>query len=239
MPAARECEAEHAMVELDRSDPDQRRQRRRQGVEQQDDTRAQCPQRQDQTGYAGRDGNEHPFGQKLPDHAAAARAQRQTDGDLAIPLERARQHDIRHVGARGNKDQDECREHRRQDRQQFERQLVGRRVWLKFCSRVAGRVDLLGHPGHERRQRRLRALAGHVRPETHADLDPARFRYELRRGERRVGRERDPDVARKFIQPGEFRSEDAHDDERVAIQVELAAEDGRVAAEQCASRPDG
>lgn len=220
------------MVELDGSDPHQRRQRRRQRIEQQDDACAKCPQRQNQTGNAGHHGDEQSFGQQLPDDAAAAGAQRQTDGDLAIPRKSARQHDVRHVGARRDQNQNESRKDRRQGRQHLERQRVGCRVGLKVRSHVAGGVGLLRHPGHERRERGLRAFSGHVRAKTDADLQPARLRQELGRGKRSVGRERDPDITRELVEPGELGREDAHDGESAAVQIQLAADDRRIAAEQ-------
>ena len=58
----------------------------------------------------------HALGQQLADDASAAGAEREADGDLAAALRRAREQQVRDVGARDEQDEDRRRLPQRQDR---------------------------------------------------------------------------------------------------------------------------
>ena len=127
------------------------------------------PRRQREAGRAGQHGDQQPLGQELPDDASAAGAERQAHGDLALPGDGAREHDVRHVGARRDEHEHERGEHRGEDREELERQRVGRRRAAgprragRRCVRLAALDDRV-------------AMSGVSAPSAWAAVTPARSR---------------------------------------------------------------
>ena len=87
---------QHASVEMDLLGA-------RQGVGQHLERRLSAPSGQEQTEAAAGEGEQEALGEKLPDHASLARAQRRADGEFAGATGGARQQQIRHVHA-GNEE---------------------------------------------------------------------------------------------------------------------------------------
>ena len=61
--------------------------------------------RHTETKHAAEPGEQHAFGHELPDQATPSGPERHTNGDLPAPYRRARQEQIRDVGARDEQDQ--------------------------------------------------------------------------------------------------------------------------------------
>ena len=130
-------EQEHANVELERGNTDERRYRGRQQAQEQDQPRANCQAREQQACACREHGDEEPLGQQLADDAAAACAERQPHTDFTLACGRPREHDVGRVRAGGHQHQREGGEDGRQDRQQLDTESHGSRLHAELgTSRV-------------------------------------------------------------------------------------------------------
>jgi hypothetical protein len=221
------------MIDVHGSQPQHGGRRRRQRPEQHRRGGAKHAGSQRHSQQAGQHGNQQPFGQQLTDHASAARAEREADGDLAMPPDCPREHHVRHVGAGGHEHEAEGHEDRRPQRQQPERQGVGRSLHADLG---ANAVLIADHGCDGGADRALRLRCGDTAAQAHADLDGPRLAGadQIRRGEGGIGLERHPHVTRPVFQAREL-AQHADDNERTAVDVQLAADDVSRGAEQ--SRP--
>ena len=86
----------------------------------------------DQAGGAAEQAEQQAFGQQLADQPAPARAKRGADGDLFLPAGRAREQQIRDIGARDQQHErhrSEHDEHRDAGRRRRRTRPAARRRW--------------------------------------------------------------------------------------------------------------
>ena len=182
------------------------------------------------------------LGQQLHDQPAAPGAERQADGDLLLPRRRARQQQVRDVGARDQQHQADDRHQQaaglddvvaeagvdRRLRQRHQRDaaaLVLVRVFLFELARDRLQVGF----GLLHRDARLQP-AGHVEHEPAPVVRLGQLAEEAVR-RLRVGHVRHPQ-RRRADRVGALEALRHHADDRegVAVQVDRAADDRRVAA---------
>ncbi len=94
------------------------RQRREEGRH----SHAKQQRRECEAGDASQRGEDEALGEQLPDESASTCPEREPPADLAMTGVRSRDHDVRHVCGGCDQDEQERREHRRQDCQQLEGQ---------------------------------------------------------------------------------------------------------------------
>ena len=191
------------------------------------DQRLDAPHADREPGRRAGERQDDPLGQQLRDDAAASRAKRRANGELAPPRRRAHQQQVRDVGARNQEQQDDARlqnEERRadvadeliaqSDRISAEAARLRERLKLRQAFEVArhDRLELSvrlvdGRPGAQARDHRAEliaaALVGHL------------LRRERERNEQR-------DVARRNL---EVRRQDADDAIRFAVDADVASDD--------------
>ena len=194
-----------------------------------------CLGNRDSRGSPG-DGDEQVLQQKLPDNRPAARADRQSNGDLARPRPGAAQQQPRDVRARHQQHADaQDREHRHhrgvrpgllhaqlQRRLHFELLVVVRgRVRPRQFGRDRGDVGLRLRHGDARLQPRLECQPPRV-----PLMQQVRAAQARRHGERNIQRQ-----AQHAIDSREAFGSDAHNGEFDSIEADLRPNSGAVAIE--------